>query len=100
MKPKLWVAIAALGLTDVAITCWGLSHGWIVEANPLMAYLFEQGAVWAVSYAVVANVVLMYLVDTARDAFWWVVPAMQFLLGFKVFILLTHAYWMIGVFST
>ncbi len=89
-----------LGMIDIALTCWGLRNGWIVEANPLMAYLFAQGMAWAVVYAVFSNIILVYLVHTAQASFWWVTPALQFLFGFKVFILLTHAYWMIGVFST
>lgn len=98
MRHSLWAWIALLGLADVAITCWGLANGWIYEANPLMAYLFEQGTLWAVSYAVFANVVLVYLVHTARYAFWWVIPAMWVLFGFKILAMLTHAYWMVGVF--
>ena len=89
--------IAILTIIDLVCTAIGLSQGYIVELNPIMAWLFEWSMLGTYVIVVVVVGVCLYIISRFMKRYKWVRYVVVGLVGIKIIVVMLHCVW-IGAF--
>lgn len=87
-----------LGLLDILLTDYGLKAGFIIEGNPLMAYLFQANPTLAVLFSLALSGILLCLLHHLKQRTKLACHGLIGLLFVKSAVILLHATWLIRTY--
>lgn len=93
----IYILIFILTLADVALTVWGVTKGYIEEANPLLQGVFHTSPILT-GLAVILAVGLM-LLFLSKQKIKWLGYAVGGLVVIKIGVLLLHVDWMVKIWG-
>jgi len=90
----MYTAVFVVSLADVLLTWLGLEMGFIREANPFMAAVFDVSGFAAAKLTVVIVGATLVLLHRNSERIWWVKHAVAGLLIVRLGVLLLHVPWL------
>jgi polyferredoxin len=93
----MYYTIFILTLLDVALTTIGLRSGYVIEANPLMAYLISLSLPMAMIGVLVFTVLALILIHYFEREYKWVRYGLWVVLASKVIAMIFHGLWILNI---